>query len=56
MSDQALLIISIMTEKWFRKILFIFNLTGVFWGFFTRWSHLDFIYLATFNLVPAIGI
>ena len=27
MNDQALLIISIMTEKWFRKI--VFNLTGV---------------------------
>ena len=26
---QALLIISIMTEEWFRKIVFIFNLTGV---------------------------
>ena len=29
MNDQALLIISIMAEKWFRKILFIFNLTRV---------------------------
>ena len=30
MNDQAVLMISIMTEKWFRKILFIFNLTGVY--------------------------
>ena len=30
MNDQVLLIISIMTEKWFRKFLFIFNLTGVY--------------------------
>ena len=30
MNDQALLIISIMTEKWFRKIVFIFNLSGVY--------------------------
>ena len=29
MDDRALLIISIMAKKWFRKILFVFNLTGV---------------------------
>ena len=30
MNDQDLVIIAIMTEKWFGKIIFIFNLTGVY--------------------------
>ena len=30
MNDEALLIIPIMRENWFRKILFIFNLTVIY--------------------------
>ena len=56
MNDQALLIISIMTEKWFRKFLFIFNLTGVYYhlimssfiedkNFFSHFHNIKFVNL-----------